>query len=65
MTIRNSYGLLIDFDSAVNLMDDTIRESIANSLSPSDEQEFFDLYCELHIYTYGETFELDKKNPVW
>lgn len=35
----------VDFEAAVNLMDDGIREALHAELAPCTEQEFFDAYC--------------------
>lgn len=37
--VINNCGTEIDFDAAVNLMDDDIRETIHNELAPCTEQE--------------------------
>ena len=46
----------VDFEAAVNLMDDDIREALHQSIAPCTEQEFFDAYCEAHEEKYGEEF---------
>lgn len=46
----------VDFEAAVNLMDDEIREAIHAELAPCTEQEFFDAYCKAHEEKYGEEF---------
>lgn len=46
----------VDFEAAVNLMDDEIRESLHAELAPCTEQEFFDAYCKAHEEKYGEKF---------
>jgi hypothetical protein len=46
----------VDFDVAVNLMDDDIREVLHNELSPCSEQEFMDAYTDAHQKKYGEEF---------
>ncbi len=48
----------VDFEAAVNLMDDEIREAIHAELAPCTEQEFFDAYCEAHEEKYGEEFAI-------
>ena len=64
-TVINDYGLEIDFNIAVSLMDDEIREQIHSDLAPCTEQEFFEAYCLAHEKKYGEKFELAKKNPCF
>lgn len=61
--IINSNGTEIDFETAVNYMDDEIREDLHGELSPCTEQEFFNAYCERHFKKYSEAFEFDKDNP--
>ena len=65
VTVVNQYGLDVDFDQAVNLMDDELCYRIHNELNIDDAQEFFDTYCKAHLEKYGEEFELAKENPVW
>ena len=60
---RNDYQL--DFDAAVNLMDDEIREGLHNEITPCTEQEFFTAYENAHEAKYGEEWELSKANPTW
>jgi hypothetical protein len=65
-TITNAAGTEIDFDAAVNLMDDEIREAVHDAL-PADatEADFFRAYCEAHRSLTCEEFEPNKRNPVW
>lgn len=46
----------VDYDAAVILMDDDLREQLHAELAPCTEQEFFDEYVELHFERYGEEF---------
>ncbi|WP_298049182.1 hypothetical protein [uncultured Bifidobacterium sp.] len=46
----------VDYDTAVNLMDDDIRESLHDSISPCSDQEFLNAYLEAHYAKYGEEF---------
>lgn len=48
----------VDFEAAVNLMDDEIRESLHMELAPCTEQEFFNAYCEAHEEKYGVEFAI-------
>lgn len=61
MTVINSYGVEINFDVAVSMMDDEIREQICGTVDT--EQDFFDAYCEAHAKKFGEIFEPAKRNP--
>jgi hypothetical protein len=63
-TVININGTEIDFDAAVNLMDDEIRGNLNEEMSPCSEQEFFTAYEKAHEKKYGE-WELSKENPVW
>lgn len=51
-------GSEIDFDAAVNLMDDEIREELHAELVPCGNQEFLDAYVERHAQKYGEDFRV-------
>ena len=51
-------GNLVDFDAAVNMMDDAIREELHNKLAPCTDQEFMDAYVEAHEAKYNERFEI-------
>lgn len=63
--VINSNGAPIDYDAAVELMDDDLREEVAADLAPCTEQEFFTEYCKRHAAKFGETWELDKSNPTY
>lgn len=63
--VTNFWDVEIDFDAAVALVDDDIREEIAKELAPCTEQEFFDAYCKAHEDKYGEEWELAKRNPCY
>ena len=52
-------GEMVDFDAAVNLMDDEIREAVHADLAPCADQEFIDEYVKRHEAKYGETFEIN------
>lgn len=65
MMVTNQYGVEVNFDVAMNLMDDSIRESVHDNLAPCTEQEFFNCYCAIHNDIFGEEFELDKENGVY
>ena len=62
--VTNDYGVEIDFDAAVELMDDEIREKL-NAEGIDNIQDFFDAYAEAHLEKFGEAWELDSPNPVW
>jgi hypothetical protein len=63
--VINQYGIEIDFDVAVTMMDDDIREKIHFDLAPCTDQEFFDEYVKRHAKLYGEeSWQPAQKNPV-
>ena len=64
-TVINSFGIEIDFDAAVVLMDEDIREELAFELAPCTDQEFFDAYCKAHEEAFGEAWELDEEHPIY
>ena len=72
-TIINSYGVEIDANVALNLMDEQLVEyawdniwNLEECRYPDNEmQSMFDEYCKLHQQKYGEEFELSKPNPVY
>ena len=63
MDVTNGNGEVLDFDAAVMLMDDDIREEL-NKQDFQSEQDFFTAYENAHAGKYGE-WELSKSNPVW
>lgn len=63
--VVNNYGVQIDINQALNLMDEEIYQELYAKLNPCDNQEFFDAYCEAHEEKYGEPWELAKPNPVY
>ena len=63
--VINTNGKKIDFEAAVNFMDDEIRETLANDGKERTEQEFFSAYEKAHAEKYGEEWELSRANPVW
>lgn len=64
MYVKNQFGKLVDFDVAVSLMNDEIREA-THEEGHETEQEFFDAYCANHTEAYAEDFELNKPRPVY
>lgn len=59
MTQVNLNGKTIDFDAAVNLMDDDIREDLNNKIGGCTEQEFLDAYVQAHAAKFdGEEFKV-------
>lgn len=63
--VINKNGAEIDFDAAVQLMDDDVREAVHDELAPCTEQEFFTAYETAHFAKFGEEWELSKSNPCY
>ena len=63
--VINSNGASIDYDAAVALMDDDLREEVAADLAPCTEQEFFTEYYKQHAVKFGAPWEHDKINPTY
>ena len=63
MMVINMNGTEINYEAAVELMDDEIRESICGTVD--SEQEFFTAYEKEHAKKYGEEWELSKENPCY
>lgn len=51
-------GKEVDFDAAVNLMDDEIREAIAEQGNFADEQAFVNAYAAHHAMKFNEVFQV-------
>lgn len=58
MKVINQNGAEIDFEVAVSLMDDEIREDLNRELAPCSEQKFFSAYEKAHEEKYGEEFQI-------
>jgi hypothetical protein len=65
ITVINRNGTELDFAAAVGLMDDDIRNMMADDLSIATEQEFLAAYESEHKIKYNEEWELSKLNPIW
>jgi hypothetical protein len=63
--ITNARGKEIDFDAALNLMDDDLRERLTNEREWDSDRQFFLAYCVAHEKAFSEEFEPSKQNPVW
>lgn len=57
-TVKGANGKEINFQAAVALMDDEVREQ-AHALVINDEQAFFECYCSLHEEKFGEVFQVN------
>lgn len=65
MQVINKNGKQINYDAAVQLMDDDLREELHAQLAPCTAQEFFTAYEAAHAEKFGEEWELSKENPCW
>lgn len=65
MKVINMNGTEINYEAAVELMDDEIREELNSEIAPCTEQEFFTAYEKAHAEKYGEEWELSKENPCY
>ena len=65
MKVINKNGYALDYDAAVNMMDDDLLEELHAQLAPCTEQEFFTAYEAAHAEKFGEEWELSKENPCW
>ena len=63
MMVINMNGTEINYETAAELMDDEIRDSICGTVD--SEQEFFTAYEKAHAEKYGEEWELSKENPCF
>lgn len=64
-TVKNEWGVEINFNTAVSLMDDEIREKLNDKMAPCTDQEFFDAYTKTHEEKFKKVWELAKKNPCY
>lgn len=62
--VINKNGAKVNFEAAVQLMDDEIREKV-HSEGYETEQEFFTAYEAEHEKAFGEEWELSKEKPVY
>lgn len=62
--VINSYGTEVNYNAALMIMDDELREEIHEELSPCTDQEFFEEYAKRHEEKFGEEWEADKLNPM-
>lgn len=52
----DAFGNVHDYDAAVNLMDEELREELHRSMSHSTPQEFIERYAKDHREKFGEGF---------
>ncbi len=56
-------GQEVDFDGAVNLMNDEIRDKLHDEMAPCGHQEFIDAYCREHAEKFGAEFVVKQFEP--
>ena len=54
-TVKDYNGRAIDYEAAVNLMDDDLREEL-HAEGIDNDQEFLERYAKLHSERFGEDF---------
>ena len=64
MTVYNINGAHVNFEAAVNLMDDELREQL-HAEGYESEQEFFTAYEKAHAEKFGEEWALSSPLPVY
>ena len=52
-------GKKISLRTAIELMDENLREKIHSEIAPCSEQDFFDAYCAAHRKKFGEDFKVN------
>lgn len=63
--VINRNGSKVDYEVAVGMMDDEIRERLAIEMNGGTEQDFFTAYEEMHEEKFGKEWELSKRCPVY
>ncbi len=64
--VTNKNGFTLDFDTAVEYMDDSICDYISrheDDIVLLTEQDYFTFYEYAHERVFGEEWELSKANP--
>ena len=59
MTKVTVNGQSVDFDAAVNLMDNDLREEIHTAFVDGTEQDFINMYAAGHKARFGEVFTVN------
>lgn len=65
MKVINMNGTEINYEAAMELMDDELCEDLYFDLAPCTKQEFFSAYEKAHAKKYGKEWELSKENPCY
>lgn len=54
--VKDINGNEIDFQAAVTVMDEELREQVNSMLAPCTDQQFIEAYAEAHEAKYDEPF---------
>jgi hypothetical protein len=65
LVIKNKHGEPIEYEDAVDYMDDDIREYLHHQLAPCPPQYFYEEYCKLHKEIYNEEYLTEKEYVEW
>ena len=63
--VKNFWGREIWYVTALELMDDDLREELHEKNAPCTPQEFFDAYTYAHQYKFNETWVLATREAGW
>lgn len=57
--VQDEDGRMVDYDAAVEMMDDDLREELHRGMAPCTNQEFYAAYVKAHAAKYnGEKFQI-------
>ena len=57
--VEDEDGHMIDYDAAVEMMDDDLREELHRKMAPCSNQAFYDAYVKAHAEKFnGEKFQI-------
>lgn len=57
--VEDEDGHMIDYDAAVEMMDDDLREQLHREMAPCSNQAFYDAYVKAHAAKFnGEKFQI-------
>lgn len=57
--VEDADGHLVNYEAAVNMMDDDLREELNREMAPCTNQEFYDAYVKAHAEKFnGEKFQI-------
>lgn len=65
VTVLNQYNVAIPYEVAEMCMDDDLREFISYNCDFESEQDFYNLYAEMHLRKFGEEWGLENAHPQY